>query len=212
VADPDAALWRRRRSGAPPPRLLLSQRYTNVAPGESIEMMIPLPPADEADDDTMASAPEAEQPTPAGLRRRPHFLDAAAAAAAAVAAPATCQLLSALADEVAEPESSDGGSGPTKSGRKRSRDADAAALSVAAAAAAVIAGSTCCGMDASCAASASAPAEAPTEEETVDMASADDAPRSAPLSDAWTRCCSLAAALAQPPWLRDAFVMRATTS
>lgn len=152
-------------------------------------MMIPLPPADEADDDTMASAPEAEQPTPAGLRRRPHFLDAAAAAAAAVAAPATCQLLSALADEVAEPESSDGDSGPTKSGRKRSRDADAAALSVAAAAAAVNAGSTCCGMDA-----------------------ADDAPRSAPVSDAWTRCCSLAAVLAQPPWLRDAIVMRAATS
>ena len=141
IADPASALWLRRHRGdnaTLPLQVQLSQRYTNIAPGEAVQML-PLPCDADADVDMApaaccsaggsagsaatlpadgAPAPPEPEPAPPGLRRRPHFLDAAAAASA----------LPVLA-EAAESESDAQTSSErtTKSGRKRTRDAEAAA-------------------------------------------------------------------------------------
>jgi hypothetical protein len=208
INDVPSALWAR-RSAQPLHRVLLSQRFTNIAPGEAV-VMLPLP-ADTAADVPMADAPTgcacaadpgllaspaaAAPPAPAlpepakpGLRRRPHFLDAAVAAAA----------LPALAD-APESESDAATSAPpcksttTTSGRKRARDADAAAASAAQAG---------CSADASGADAVPAGAVVAMDADAPADVSAAVHMGPRPFG-AWWRCSSLAAALAQPPWLLD---------
>ena len=139
IADSSSALWLRRHgSAALPLKVQLSQRYTNVALGEAVQML-PLPCDAGADVDMAPAAccnagdsacsgatlpgdgvpvPPEPEPAPPGLRRRPHFLDAAAAASAL---PALAEAADSESDAQTSAERT------TKSGRKRSRDAEAAA-------------------------------------------------------------------------------------